>query len=193
MLISLPFDPNTQYVWTHTDQKARGKNMEFMGQYFPEISRCLIRNAKHLETLVSSSGERSAALSSLSSQLAYCCALKLPTVAALRCTGEKPSVRPASMLIGCDGTGELERMKWSRWNFSEALGAGIFHLDNCRPDCASGTFQTYGIAIHLSQPVFSTLSSYSGWLWDSAAVTFIGSVPGGMNRTETYGDFAPTS
>lgn len=192
-IAALPFDPNYQYVWTHADQKARGKNMEFMGNEFPQISRCLISNAKHMETLVSFSGERSAALSSLASQMAYCCALPLPAVAVSRCLGGKPSVQPTTLLIGCDGTGELEQMKWSKWAFSGATGTGTLRLDNCNPNCAAGAFHVYHISIRLSQPEFSTVSGYTGWLWSSAAVTFMGSIPSGMSRTINYTNFAPTA
>jgi hypothetical protein len=192
VILSLPFDPNFQYVWTRSFQATRGKNIEFMGNEFPEISRCLIGNAKRLGALLSLPGQRSSALTSLRSSMAYCCALNLPAVQVVRCSGQKPSVRPSSILVGCDGSSELQQINWSEWNFTNANGTAILRTNSCEPSCADGTSQAYPVKIRFSQPIFMSVSGYSGWVWNNAVVTFTGSLPSGSGRNVTYENFAPS-
>lgn len=193
LILSLPFDPSNQYVWTRAFQAKHGEQMEFMGNEIPQISRCMISNAKRLDMLLSLSGQRSSTLTALRSQMAYCCALGAPTVEVLRCTSDKPSVRPSSITIGCDGSGYLEDVKWSTWNFSSATGTGIFNVDDCQPNCAAGTFYAYPAKIILSNPDFTTTPGYSGWAWNSAVITVTAKqLPGGMSRTTMIENFAPT-
>ncbi|MGH3164274.1 MAG: hypothetical protein ACRDN0_00065 [Trebonia sp.] len=193
VIMALPFDPNYQYVWTRTDQHAHGNNMEFMGDEFPGISQCLVGNAKHLGAVLSLAGQRSPNLTSLQAQLAYCCTLGYPTVAAARCTGQKPLVRPSSLPIACDGSGELEEIHWRQWDFSQATGSGIFNVDSCQPNCATGKFQNYPVTIRFSQPAYAPSPNHSGWVWNYASVTFTKEVPSGMHPTEQYASFAPES
>jgi hypothetical protein len=58
---------------------------------------------------------------------------------------------PRSYVFGCDGTGELVQMRWSAWTRDQADGAGVARLDNCTPNCASGTFTSYPVIVHADQ------------------------------------------
>ena len=76
------------------------------------------------------------------------------------------AVRPATMLFGCcgqffiggpDGTSQavaesrLGHIRWAKWEFSGAHGYGTAFINDCKPDCASGTFLTRPIEIWASE------------------------------------------
>ena len=50
-------------------------------------------------------------------------------------------VRPESILFACgDGNYYASHLTWDRWEVKRAVGEGLFHQDDCRPNCADGTF-----------------------------------------------------
>jgi hypothetical protein len=87
--------------------------------------------------------------------------LALPAVAAsgtrlpsllVEGSGNRFAVRPASIGYTGDGTGFIGRvpgrvaagrLRWQVWSHTGAYGVGTVWLDNCTPDCASGTFHSY--------------------------------------------------
>lgn len=50
----------------------------------------------------------------------------------------KPVVRPSQFDVFCDGSAALSKLSWSTWNTTEAIGTGVFYVDNCLPNCAQG-------------------------------------------------------
>ena len=164
-----------------------------MGYDFPHISNCLIRNSRTLRTFLSHPGARSPIMQTLISKMAYCCVLNYPIVAVERCLGQKPSVRPVSIVMGCDGSGDLERLMWSTWSFSAARGNGIFHLDNCLPSCATGTFHNYHVSVHFNDAVFEVYQHAPRWVWDAVEINFLGESPHGMQKVLKFQNFAPQS
>lgn len=71
-------------------------------------------------------------------------------------------VRPASILYAADGSGfwagprrsghKYDPLSWTSWTSSSANGSGFDWVNDCRPDCASGTFHSYPIKLALSRP-----------------------------------------
>ncbi|MEV5545726.1 hypothetical protein AB0L35_06205 [Streptomyces sp. NPDC052309] len=98
----------------------------------------------------------------------------------------KPEVRPGAFLLACgDGNSRLESLRWSHWNSWSAVARGINWLNDCKPDCASGTFRSYAVIIRLDQP--------RTWEKDPdlkqftrMSLTYTDGRPEGYARTETY-------
>lgn len=50
-------------------------------------------------------------------------------------------VRPRSILFACaDGGYYVTHLDWRRWRARRADGLGLFHQNDCTPNCAGGTF-----------------------------------------------------
>ena len=50
-------------------------------------------------------------------------------------------VRPRSILFACgDGNYYVKRLRWRSWHVGRAVGRGVFHMNDCAPDCARGEF-----------------------------------------------------
>jgi hypothetical protein len=47
-----------------------------------------------------------------------------------------------------DGTAYLSRLRWSDWNRPAARATGLWHTDNCIPDCADGAWSFRRITVH---------------------------------------------
>ena len=74
--------------------------------------------------------------------------------------------RPYRLVYTGDGTGffaglgraghhpRIGRLRWSRWNATEALGSGADWADDCTPDCATGLRRPYRVRLRLYGPVF---------------------------------------
>ena len=73
-------------------------------------------------------------------------------------------VRPASILYTGDGSGILGgfdgtgighpgHLRWLSWTTERAVGSGAVWIDNCNPDCASGTFTAHAVKVTASRPV----------------------------------------
>ena len=73
-------------------------------------------------------------------------------------------VKPASILYtgdgsailgGFDGTGAAHpgHLKWLKWSTSRAAGSGAVWIDNCRPNCANGTFTARAVKVLAFRPV----------------------------------------
>jgi hypothetical protein len=186
-LITLPIVPDGTYFWTKADRVKGDPIGLFMGSAIPQISKCMIENSDRLRTILSMRGIRTTPLASVPSQLSFCCAIKTPpSVKAARCPGHPKVIRPVSMIIECDGSGDLQHMKWSAWTFSDAVGAGIYHLDNCTPSCAAGKFHNYPVSVHLDQATFTG----TAWVWNRAVFRFPEKEPFGT-RSLVLANFGP--
>ena len=77
ILIGLPFYPDSGdgYFWTR-DFAAHPNYFNFEGKAAPGIERCLIRNSHTLNSILSLSGKRTAAMLAIPAQLSFCCAAK---------------------------------------------------------------------------------------------------------------------
>jgi hypothetical protein len=65
-------------------------------------------------------------------------------------------VRPARIMLACgDGNFYLTRIAWTRWGMRQALGIGVGHQNDCVPDCGSGHFRTYRVAVTLGDAMMN--------------------------------------
>ena len=67
----------------------------------------------------------------------------LGSVIAFAATGPRHSGPPAQIVTAADGSGYMKDITWPRWGNTTATGTGTLEIDNCVPDCATGTFTGY--------------------------------------------------
>ena len=68
------------------------------------------------------------------------------SVAVYDCLNQ-PQVRPTSFDVACDGSFELGHLSWTSWNISMATATGVEYVDNCTPNCASGTWSHQNVDV----------------------------------------------
>lgn len=71
-------------------------------------------------------------------------------------TGTPPgerSVQPKSIQL--TNHDWLDGLKWKGWGKPDAVATGTAHVDDCKPDCASGSYHTYRVRYHLGWPTTS--------------------------------------
>jgi hypothetical protein len=75
--------------------------------------------------------------------------LSLGTAAPTEASGSRTYVakcthvayKPHSILFACgDGGFYVRRLNWRHWSSGWAVASGVFHANDCKPDCAGGTF-----------------------------------------------------
>ena len=50
-------------------------------------------------------------------------------------------IEPHKILFACgDGGYYVDHLHWSKWKVDRAVGRGVFHINDCDPSCAGGTF-----------------------------------------------------
>ena len=93
-------------------------------------------------------------------------AARLPTLLADGPRGRAYTwqVRPAQITYTGDGSGILGgsggtsaahpgRLKWTGWTRTGATGSGTVWIDDCKPDCADGTFNGHRVKVNAFRPV----------------------------------------
>ena len=58
---------------------------------------------------------------------------------------------PTDMSSTADGVQSVEGITWSDWGSPTATGTGTMEVDNCDPNCASGTDTGYPATVTLSR------------------------------------------
>jgi hypothetical protein len=88
----------------------------------------------------------------------------LPTLLGNSVKGpSKLLVRPAEIIYTGDGSGILGgfdggkgkgfgHLVWTRWTTGSAFGHGADWIDDCRPDCAGGTFTAHRATVNAFRP-----------------------------------------
>ncbi len=72
-------------------------------------------------------------------------------------------VRPAQIIYTGDGSGILGgfdggkgkgfgHLRWTRWTTGSAFGRGADWIDDCRPDCADGTYTGHAATVNAFAP-----------------------------------------
>jgi hypothetical protein len=87
--------------------------------------------------------------------------------------------KPKAVTVFCgDGGMPISKIKWSAYGAKQAEGRGVASVNDCDPDCASGTSTNYRARLHLSRvrqcgdvPQFTRLT-----------VTFVGKAPKGFKK-----------
>ena len=186
VLLSLPLNPNRDFVWTRSSRSffRDPGEIRVFGNSFPAWSKCLIKNSHTVRQFLSLSGARSATLGHLAPTLGYCCIVKVPTVkptvSVAFCSDRKPAIRPTSIWISCDSTGELQHMSWTTWGMGYAVGQGTEFVNNCKPNCAEGTFYPFSVTVQLSRPV--PTGAPGEFKWSKASFTYPNGGPSGVHR-----------
>jgi hypothetical protein len=76
-----------------------------------------------------------------------------------------------------DSTAILDKMTWSAWSATEAVGTGVYELDGCNPNCAAGPVYPVPAVVTLSDPVKVCSSSGPRWVWTRASFRFPDGLP----------------
>lgn len=105
-----------------------------------------------------------------------------------------PLLEPACAMLCAlsgDSTAFLSGMTWQSWTASEAIGTGMYKLDDCQPDCAQGTVHAVPVVVTFSQPVKACHPAVR-WFWSHASFTFPKGLPKalqGQNAPQNPWDF----
>jgi hypothetical protein len=63
----------------------------------------------------------------------------------------KPQVWPSSFVLTCaDANDALSGLTWTTWTPARATATGTEQVNDCRPNCAEGTFHSYPVQAVLS-------------------------------------------
>jgi len=87
-----------------------------------------------------------------------------------------PACKAGCHLSG-DGTTSLWDMTWATWNSAVALGAGTEKLDDCTPDCATGTLHAVPVRVTLSRPAMVCVAGAGRWFWSRVSFTWPAGLP----------------
>jgi hypothetical protein len=49
-------------------------------------------------------------------------------------------IRPRAIYFACDGGYFVKRLSWRFWLQRKARGHGVYHINDCTPSCAQGTY-----------------------------------------------------
>jgi hypothetical protein len=75
-----------------------------------------------------------------------------PSVVVADCDS-KPQIRPANFVRTCaDYNDRFTGLRWTSWGPVSAVATGNEILNDCTPDCASGTFHTYRARVVFENP-----------------------------------------
>jgi hypothetical protein len=62
--------------------------------------------------------------------------------------------RPKSIIVACaDANFYVTGIRWSQWRATRAVGGGTAHVNDCKPNCAAGSFHTFRVTVRLSRVV----------------------------------------
>lgn len=62
--------------------------------------------------------------------------------------------RPELIYFACaDGNNGIGKIEWNTWEASGAKGVGEYFANDCKPDCASGTFQFAMVNLAIDRPI----------------------------------------
>jgi len=87
-----------------------------------------------------------------------------------------PACAAGCQLSG-DSTTSLWDMTWATWNSAVAVGTGTEKLDDCTPDCASGTLHAVPVKVTLSKPVMVCVAGTGKWFWTRVSFAWQSGLP----------------
>jgi hypothetical protein len=87
-----------------------------------------------------------------------------------------------------DGTTSLWNMTWPTWNSVQAVGDGTEKIDDCDPNCATGTLHAVKVTVMLSKPVQVCVSGAARLFWTQVTFTWPDGLPSALS-----GNNAPTN
>ena len=96
-----------------------------------------------------------------------------------------PVYKPARIVVTCaDANFILQRIRWSSWTATRAVGTGTARVNSCNPDCAAGKFASYPARVTLTLPRQCRAGRPLQFV--RIAVTFTGERPAGFPRTDRF-------
>lgn len=88
-------------------------------------------------------------------------------------------VEPALLVLTCgDGNTYLAKMHWAGWHANRARGHGRLWINNCKPNCAGGTFHHYPVRVRLDKAVSAKMHR----VFSEARLTFPKKAPPHSHR-----------
>ena len=60
--------------------------------------------------------------------------------------------KPHRLNPSVDGSLFIVGMQWTAWNAREAVGSGVAHVNDCKPNCADGSYTTHQVSVRLARP-----------------------------------------
>lgn len=60
--------------------------------------------------------------------------------------------KPRRLNPSVDGSLYVRGVRWTVWDDRRAVGDGVAHVNDCKPDCADGHYTEYRVAVRLAQP-----------------------------------------
>ena len=101
-----------------------------------------------------------------------------------------PKVKPAQIVYTGDGSGlfagaqrvskkNLGSIQWTKWNKKKALGSGANWLNDCKPNCAKGTYHGYAVTLKLTRPRHKS----GFFVFTRMLVTYTGKLPKGVSTS----------
>ena len=60
--------------------------------------------------------------------------------------------KPRRLNPSVDGSLFIGDMRWTAWDDRNAVGSGVAHVNDCKPDCADGHYSSYHVTVRLAQP-----------------------------------------
>lgn len=94
----------------------------------------------------------------------------------------EPACSSGCVLSG-DSTAILDKMTWSAWSATQAVGTGTYKIDACNPSCAAGPVYPVPTVITLSQPVKVCAASGTRWFWSRASFSYPDGLPKALQGT----------
>jgi hypothetical protein len=89
-----------------------------------------------------------------------------------------PKMEPHRITLACGDSGILlQKLQWSDWGGEKAKGTGWLAVNDCDPNCAEGTYITYGVKVKLTKIKEKTCGGQLVDLYRHAHLRFIGEVP----------------
>jgi hypothetical protein len=65
----------------------------------------------------------------------------------------KPVYKPKSIIVTCgDANNQLVKIKWESYGTDAASGSATAKVNDCQPNCASGTTKSYPAVVTLTKP-----------------------------------------
>jgi len=106
---------------------------------------------------------------------------------------ERGRFKPRRVIITCaDANFRVRGIDWSSWTTTEARGKGTALVNDCKPNCVSGTFKTYPVRLRAFRPR-ETGGCVPGSLFTRLGWRFPKGKPAGFDRRGTARLVCPAS
>src|ERR1700753_1616744 len=92
----------------------------------------------------------------------------------------RPACAKGCLLSG-DSTAAMWNMTWQSWNATEAAGSGTEKIDDCTPNCASGTVHAVAVRVTFSRPVTAKCAGASARYWTRVSFSWPRGLPSALS------------